>query len=1544
MDRRGIPVVATTNATSTPRHLPPIHKKKRPASNFLFASLKNETSLLEAYDSFSNDCFNGSFARNYYSTKNSNIEPIIVESNYSGESFLTQKRKDIKRNPYNSLPSTPQCSPPFPPPPAPITPNNDSSQYHTSSYSPIFSNFFDSYQNPLHDSTGVPPLDHYTCSATKPSTTTTIHELPHTKVTLLNQNCAEIPITTQLDHADSIPKVVLHKATKGQHINTDDILISNGDLPEGLPEKQSLSTDKSSVFPGEAMDCVESVENFLPEKVLSEQSSTAALEKNESSLMAPEKALGEMASAALSTAISEENVKLSEKYLEEVSPPFLSPIALEKYEDSVVLPEKSLNQEGASVNLTKELLEKEVPLNVSTEHGSMDVSTFSLLEHLQEKEPVASIPLGSSLEKETSEAGNIMKKEATSNIILESLPENNTPIAENVMEKGATSPALFEKSIEKEVHLAALLDNLLESETTPLEDILEKNILPPASKENVLKTDVSSLLSKEAVSDGMSELSLEQLDMPTELSQQKEEHLSMLSENVSKTETLTTVSTEVLPEKDTLSPKLSSSLMKQEITPVEDSLISPVAPKETRSGEEEATINSPETLLKEDTVSSVLLKKHVPSKASLDSESIETCQESTEPKTAIAAPVARSESKPQSTVMQTRKRTRQSIKDAEAMEEGQKSPKRQTRASCEHQVTEAMEKCIQEVETGSKRPSRACKDTNDHESINKPIQEDEKDSKRQTRTSRSLKTTEGSELSIQEAEKNPKRITRAQKSIKATDSVEEPIQKVKTSPKKQTKSSQSSKPVESVKELIQEVEESPRRITRASQSAKIVKDVQETIHEVKKSPKKRTKASQSSKVIENVVESEEEEKVTKRRTRSRQNSESAEDTKQAVKESKKGSKKKVAVRQISKASENVKKAVQKNKRSSKKQMAVNRISKTDEDMDECIQEDEENSKKKIDASNSDSTESDTEMATTRVTRSNKKTETKSKPSKATPKKTIKKPTAKMTVKNPKALEEIVVPPKPEEPKTLETPKVKKQPRVLKPPTRSRATRTTIHRAVKAIREVEKESSIIENEQLPSTIDRDVDMADASALEVIESLEKQAIVEAVATGCITEHQTIRDSDGDVSMVDLSTLDSPSALKANESGESIIDILSVDEVKRDLSKEEQETSQKISKVLSEDELMDESLRKDSLKSSGIVIDVLEKPGLGASLSTSAEDLQISQFAESSALQTKEQYKIDLSQKKLEKENTKMCITELENTTFSDKNVEKIPKEFLETDLVVETVSGGSMHEKVQNNTVVLNDLENKKALSLNSKGNQTNSNVNGSVMSDFHTRSESDVNFEETDKTKFGNETVFMESILSDEMPISTIDGSIPMSFTEDIIIADTADHSSQGNNYRMSEETEKQAMNQVENWMMGKPNEYALQALKNEEDQVHKEKVTKSRKVEKNPDADAIATQERNERIQGEIDIINVQFPELKKYYTLLDRAGRGTFSKVYRAHDLLYEKYMPWTLQKKLESSFDGNHHYVAIKLIYGISSPRRVANEISCLADLRLNYILPVT
>lgn len=63
----------------------------------------------------------------------------------------------------------------------------------------------------------------------------------------------------------------------------------------------------------------------------------------------------------------------------------------------------------------------------------------------------------------------------------------------------------------------------------------------------------------------------------------------------------------------------------------------------------------------------------------------------------------------------------------------------------------------------------------------------------------------------------------------------------------------------------------------------------------------------------------------------------------------------------------------------------------------------------------------------------------------------------------------------------------------------------------------------------------------------------------------------------------------------------------------------------------------------------------------------------------------------------------------------------------------------------------------------------------------------------------------------------------------------------------------------------------------------------------------------------------------------------GTFSKVYKARDLLVDKYMPMEQKDKLSSTLDGaDANFVAVKLIFDISAPLRVANEIHFLTLLR--------
>ncbi|KAI8351235.1 kinase-like domain-containing protein, partial [Choanephora cucurbitarum] len=96
---------------------------------------------------------------------------------------------------------------------------------------------------------------------------------------------------------------------------------------------------------------------------------------------------------------------------------------------------------------------------------------------------------------------------------------------------------------------------------------------------------------------------------------------------------------------------------------------------------------------------------------------------------------------------------------------------------------------------------------------------------------------------------------------------------------------------------------------------------------------------------------------------------------------------------------------------------------------------------------------------------------------------------------------------------------------------------------------------------------------------------------------------------------------------------------------------------------------------------------------------------------------------------------------------------------------------------------------------------------------------------------------------------------------------------------------------------------------------------------------------RKAESDAEIKQILCGFPSLSRYYQLLHRAGSGTFSRVYKARDLLVEEYMPYEQKERLAHALGktaADMKHVAIKVILDISTPARVANEIECLLKLR--------
>ncbi|KAJ1970674.1 Cell division control protein 7, partial [Dimargaris verticillata] len=112
----------------------------------------------------------------------------------------------------------------------------------------------------------------------------------------------------------------------------------------------------------------------------------------------------------------------------------------------------------------------------------------------------------------------------------------------------------------------------------------------------------------------------------------------------------------------------------------------------------------------------------------------------------------------------------------------------------------------------------------------------------------------------------------------------------------------------------------------------------------------------------------------------------------------------------------------------------------------------------------------------------------------------------------------------------------------------------------------------------------------------------------------------------------------------------------------------------------------------------------------------------------------------------------------------------------------------------------------------------------------------------------------------------------------------------------------------------------------------------------NDDA-AIGPEIRNEMVE-----LQTAFPEVSQKYRLVGKIGEGTFSCVYKAIDLHYDRYdnsywdtVPEATQRpakllrrgRAPAAGEAERKYVALKKIYVTSSPARIANEIQILKDL---------
>ncbi|CAK7206314.1 Cell division control protein 7 [Sporothrix eucalyptigena] len=139
-----------------------------------------------------------------------------------------------------------------------------------------------------------------------------------------------------------------------------------------------------------------------------------------------------------------------------------------------------------------------------------------------------------------------------------------------------------------------------------------------------------------------------------------------------------------------------------------------------------------------------------------------------------------------------------------------------------------------------------------------------------------------------------------------------------------------------------------------------------------------------------------------------------------------------------------------------------------------------------------------------------------------------------------------------------------------------------------------------------------------------------------------------------------------------------------------------------------------------------------------------------------------------------------------------------------------------------------------------------------------------------------------------------------------------------------------------------------------------DEVEEVEEVEDSSDDDVV-----DETVQHDMEKLQATFPSFRNQFRLIKRIGEGTFSTVYKAEDLQYERYdNSWDLDRDTEKwaspplkrtrTASGSRRaggdddtskgqrprrrakYVAIKKIYVTSSPLRILNELELLHDLR--------
>ncbi|KAL1972186.1 hypothetical protein VTN31DRAFT_7405 [Thermomyces dupontii] len=126
-----------------------------------------------------------------------------------------------------------------------------------------------------------------------------------------------------------------------------------------------------------------------------------------------------------------------------------------------------------------------------------------------------------------------------------------------------------------------------------------------------------------------------------------------------------------------------------------------------------------------------------------------------------------------------------------------------------------------------------------------------------------------------------------------------------------------------------------------------------------------------------------------------------------------------------------------------------------------------------------------------------------------------------------------------------------------------------------------------------------------------------------------------------------------------------------------------------------------------------------------------------------------------------------------------------------------------------------------------------------------------------------------------------------------------------------------------------------------------------------PERDEDDTEEEvDESVREELEKLEKTFVGISQKYRLISRIGEGTFSTVYKAEDLQYDKYInkwdedeyansrrrhgsspssdPYRRDHAYKSQRPRKKKYVALKKIYVTSSPSRIQNELELLYQLR--------